>query len=189
MKNLSATIGALFLGATLAISLGALGQSSSGVSGLPSAPTFAGTVTFKSSAVSTKACASGYVRKAPNFCWKGINSVNTALTALSCTDIGTPSADATALLLDVQLNVNTANAIALRSSVVSAFTTSACTGGTIQASLGLNAREEVATAAGTNLNTVRGQLLIGTLTNMRIMFTRDAGVQGAAWYEITGYYD
>lgn len=185
MKRLSIVIGALV--AFAAFAFGASGQS--GLSGFPSAPTFAGTVTFKGSAVSTKACAAGYTRMTPNLCLRDNPSAGTSLVRDTCTTIAAPDSAAKVVVVGVN-TIAISNNAAPVTRVAQAFIATSATCATAWIASSAQTTEQVALAAG---NALGQDFSLGlapvSAGNFFLVFTDDAGNQGAATYRIMGYID
>jgi hypothetical protein len=113
----------------------------------------AGTVTVAGTLASTKACAAGYTRVEANFCLKDLaSSFSTAITASpGCTVITNPAADGRAILIGLNYQILSVNAVGTNTITFTTFRTNAC--GTQQFQLAPQFREQVATVAGQTLTT------------------------------------
>lgn len=195
MKNYR---GKVFFGMVLTMALPAGAAqvgSGSGVSGLRThdhssaaqggatlgAHTVTGTVT------STKACASGYVRRAPNLCLKsGVTTGGTSLVRDTCTTPSVPpGATAVIILLSAAAKAANLGGVA-RSTSVAAYDGAGCLGIVYQ--VVSYAFEFVAAPAGTLLGANTALVVVHT-ANMSLFFSDDAGNSGSADFEIRGYFD
>jgi hypothetical protein len=138
---------------------------------------------------STKACASGYTRVAPNFCNKDVQAGSTSLTFSTCTSVADPSGDAKAIIFDISLIAVAANVHGNADRAnVAAYSNTGCTNLTRQ--VGLQIWEFVAEAAapivGASTVTLIAPIVSG---NARLQLYDRAPVGSSAAYIITGYLD
>lgn len=146
-----------------------------------------GDVTLNNSLVSSKACAANYTRVSANYCMRDRNAgSNTALTRSVCTDITKPASDATGLVMRFYLRVGANNAVGARYANINGWTGAGCSGAMNMVLAQADAREQVATAAGTLLAS-RFQTE-ETDDVLSIVYSDDSS-QGAGYYWIAGYYD
>lgn len=158
------------------------------------ANTGGGTLAVSGTLSSTKACAGGYTRQSPNYCYVAAPA-NVALVRDACTAVAAASADAKVTVLLATMVVNSANAIALRYSDVAVYSDATCatlyTPGTAGGQT-TNAREFAAVAAGTLIATDVARYVIplpSAGATIYLRFSDDAGNQGTASYYLVGYGD
>jgi hypothetical protein len=168
----------LALGTLLAVSLSAVAV----VSGLPNPAIFTGTVS------STKACAANFARVTPNLCWHTGGSPSGTNIGTACTAVATPSAQSVALVVEVHMSVQSANAVALRSLTAIINDDSSACAANNRATPQLHAQEFVATPAQT-IAAARFQFVIPTATRgSSIGAAASSGTTNVS-IAVWGYYD
>jgi hypothetical protein len=156
----------------------------------------AGTSQFDGSVTSGKSCAANYTRITPNFCLGSPFATSVWTNAAACTARTFPNAlpaEAKAVVLHTVWRALAGNAIGDRTQSINSFSTGACTGGTATANLVFRVREQVATAAGTDIGEVVQTMIIPlTATNTFASTQLNAGGNGNAEvtsYGAVGYFD
>jgi hypothetical protein len=157
-----------------------------------------GTLTVSGTLSSTKACATGFTRKGPNYCARNnANGIGQAWAdAVACTArTSTPALPADAKLAMISLHWRglSNNAVGFRTNILNFWTTAACTASTAQVSSEASFREEVAVAAGNSLGDVVEHLLVPLVTTNTFYTTQTtAGGNGSVdvfnW-DVEGYTD
>lgn len=135
---------------------------------------------------SQKACASGYSRVGPNFCYTNDFIPKMGLSRDTCTTLTLPSG-AKALLLELRLEANAANSVLSRSTTVTMHNDSGCA--TELARATAQGWEFSATSSGTTLVAIETHYILRAPDAPRLRFSDDAGNQGLASYAIIGYFD
>lgn len=148
------------------------------------------------SLVSSKACATGYSRIAPNYCQGFSGIYNTwslvPLVRDACTSVAVPG-DARAVVFYLRASAFSAAATSgtPRSAVIEEHQTSACTG-VIHTLAKADAYEFSAVAASVLATDVSETIIrpqAGPGGSVYLKFSDDAGNNGSASYGIVGYYD
>jgi len=162
----------------------------------PTISTTAGNLNVGTTLTSTKACAANYTRIGPNFCLGSPFATSVWTNAAACTARTFPNAlpaEAKAVVLHTVWRALAGNAIGDRNQSINSFSTGACTGGTATANLVFRVREQVATAAGTDIGEVVQTMIIPlTATNTFASTQLNAGGNGNAEvtsYGAVGYFD
>lgn len=148
---------------------------------------------------SLKTCASGYTRITPNFCRRsGFLSGDAFVDATACTSRTISSAapvpaEATAVLLRINWQVRSNNAIGYRTNDVFLFPNAACTANTETDVSSFGAQEAAAIVAGTIFGTLKDRVIVVPSGTNTIHTTQtNAGGNGNAdivsWVSM-GYYD
>lgn len=151
-----------------------------------SASTGGGTLALSGDLTSTKACASGYSRIGPNYCYLG-GTAGSALGRDTCTNIAKPTG-AKAVMLHVDAIVGSANAIAGRYVQLAAYDSNTCA--SIASIIRIDAAEQVAVVAGTMLARHVWQFEMPTSAALpSLIFSDDTGNQGQVSYRVIGYWD
>lgn len=140
------------------------------------------------SITSTKACAAGYTRRGASYCEKNASLSLTALTAGTCTTLTLPDASAKMLELVIQVVPRANNAVALRSATVGGYGDNGSCVALIN-QVTLETQEFAATAASTAIGDVISPMQLTWSTGPALKFTRDAGNQGTAGFDIRGYWE
>lgn len=144
------------------------------------------TIAMTDTLSSTKACASSYSRIGPNLCWF-TGAVSYTSVTTTCTGITIPSSDTKGLILEYELTVGAANAVAQRFSSLITYTDVACSSNAV-ATARHEVREFNATVATTTIAIGVGHILVPTSTPF-IKKVQDAGGNDTARYMIRGYFD
>lgn len=149
-------------------------------------------VSASNSITDQRPCAANFERTRWGFCAATMNFGNTALVRDVCTSIALPDPNAKAVMLELNANANSGNAVSVRQSLIQKHGDSGCGANKQNTMVNAVGREFVATAAG---NTVVSVSTVGTVTvhpgenNFYLLFQDDAANQGTASYQIVGYYD
>lgn len=166
-------------------------HSSAGQGGPLGAFTVTGTVT------STKACASGFTRRGPNYCQRTTTTSVVAWTdATACTARTTGMslpADAKVVLLELRFQALAGNAVGSRTNFVTFYNNSGCTGNVTSATATHTTHEQAAVAAGTVLSQ-RDHFVMAPLVATDTFYTiqGNAGGNGNADvlnHYVQGYFD
>lgn len=163
------------------------------------ANTGGGTLAVSGTVSSTKACAAGFTRIGPNYCANDdYSSTGTAWAdAVACTARTlTPAvpADARLVVLKIQWQMLSNNAIATRSNSVQFWTSVTCTGASSRSHWeSVEVREFAAVAAGTNLLSLYSVIFVELgATNTVYTTQSNAGGNGngdIVGHWVVGYFD
>ena len=150
------------------------------------ANTGGGTLAVSGTVSSTKACASGYARLAPNFCGNTAAYATSGLTLDACTALARPASDATALLISASTLLRSLNAVGVKFAQIDAFNDSGCVTMLDQAQW--RADENPAETPGSYIGGGSTPLLVRGSTPY-IRLSDDTTNQAFGSYAILGYYD
>lgn len=143
---------------------------------------------------SSKACAANYTRLTPNYCIRNGagQTVATITSSVVCqqTTALTGVTDAKAVRVSNQTFVGSSNAVGLRGILNNLHTGSDCLGGIVYQT-GARIREEVASAAGTDLLLVTEQFDIASNTSGQFRYDGlfISGTSSSSTLKVLGYYD
>ena len=195
MKNFTSALLVLALWLLMIVAANASGiGGSSGVGGLPSSPTFSGSVK------SSKPCAFGYHRLTPNYC-----AANNATAELSWTDVTACTArvfsstnplpsDAVAGMVKIQWQIRASSAVGgPRNNSVFFYPNNTCILSSWNATSRASSYEFVAASAGTDIGYMTETLIVEAVGVNTFYFTQtNAGGNGNAditTYKTVGYFD
>lgn len=155
--------------------------------GIRLVPAGTGAVTIVgASLTSTKACAAQFTRFGPNMCMATTPQAPTTINA-ACTSVPVPTGSAAvALIVQMNVSVQSQNAIGNDSTSIANWDTSACASNLLVQYVFLT-REFVATAA-----TQIASSTFGTITPVfsgNSYFTKSGTTGGTAGVQVIGYYD
>lgn len=163
------------------------------------ANTGGGSLALSGTLSSAKACATDYLRVGPNYCARNIAAQLAAFnvsTTTACTQSTalTGVSDAKAVLMAMESNVTSNNAIALRQAVAQIYSPvdTNCNGPEgIIGNFGGTVREFAAVAVGTQILVVRTTIVAPSDASGRFYFTAtiNGGTSTAATAYVLGYFD
>lgn len=141
--------------------------------------------------VSTASCATGYTRITPNFCANDTAYANIALTRDTCTAIASPSANANAIVLDINNSITASGApvAANRFTRTAFFGEAGCV--TTKNAYQSVTRQRAADANGDEILRDQFQAVHKNKDSgsFHVYLSDDTGNSGTADYWISGYYD
>ena len=156
------------------------------------ASTGGGTLAVSGTLSSTKACEAGYTRVAPNQCAITTSPLaGPALVRDVCASVAATSTGEKSSSFLMRLTLGANNLVAQRTATLNFYSDSGCAS-VISAIFNLQAREEVAVAAGTVLVSKDSLIFVrrpSAGATIWVKFTDDTGNQGSALLDRADYFD